>query len=126
MSVARIFVMSLFTVLILSLGANGIVAAASGVSHEIHCADHHEQTYDHHSVAHAGNLESPNSMTSKTVQHDHETCMFHACPAMFAEDLDYKAEPYLLFTKLQYVDPLIQVVERTESLHRPPNTRSPG
>lgn len=122
MTVARIFVMALFAMLVLSLGTNGMAAAASAVSHEIHCANSHELTHGDHGIAHDRNLQTSESMISEAVQHGHETCMFHAYPAVFAEEVNYEAEPYLLSGKLQFIDPKMRVIEHTKSLHRPPNT----
>ena len=124
MTIARIFVMSLFAVIILSLGTNGIAAESSGVSHEIHCANSHELTHGDHGVEHNRNLESSDNVTSEAVQHDHETCMFHACPAMVAKEIDCSAESHLLFVRLQYLDPKLKPNERAENLLRPPRPQS--
>lgn len=115
MNVTRIFITSWVLVLVLTLGTNGIAIAASGVAHEINCADRH-------GVAHEETLQSPDHVASMAAEHDHESCMFHACPALFADAGNYQVEPHLLYTKLLFVDPPLRVIERVESLLRPPNT----
>ena len=122
MSFVRIFVVSLITALVLSLGTSGIAAAAGGVAHETHCAERLDQVHDHHGVAQEKNLKSLDRATPASAVHDHETCMIHACPALFPEAVNYQVEPYFLFAKLQFIDAPMQLIERVESLHRPPNT----
>ncbi len=108
-------------VLALSLGTNGITAETIGFSHVIDCAEVLGHTCEH-DAAHEGDIEPDADMTAVDTDRDNERCMFHACPAIFAEGVTYQAEPFLLLTKLQYNSETMQVIERVESLHRPPNT----
>lgn len=121
MSVMRIFITSWVFVFAFSIGINGIAAAASGVAHEIHCADRLDGA-DNLGADHGQKLHHIEDLATSDAEHDHESCMLHACPALFPEADKHEAEPHQLLTKLLFVDPPLQVFERVESLHRPPNT----
>lgn len=121
MNVTRIFLTSWLVVLVLSLGTNTIAATAAGVAHEINCADRHDRTHGH-DVAHEEFVQSSDNMMVMDADHDHETCMNHACPALFTNIGNYQVDPQLIYSKLLYFDPPLRVIERVESLHRPPST----
>ena len=121
MNVTRIFLTSWLVVLVLSLGTNTIAATAAGVAHEINCADRHDRTHGH-DVAHEEFVQSSDNMMVMDADHDQETCMNHACPALFINIGNYQVDPQLIYSKLLYFDPPLRVIERVESLHRPPST----
>lgn len=121
MNGTRIFLTSWLVVLILSLGTSAIASTVSGVAHEINCSDRHGQTHNH-DVDHKHSIDSSNKIVASETTHDHETCMVHACSAMFTEIAVFQADPRLTVSKLLHSDPPVRVIERVESLHRPPNT----
>ncbi|MDF1671629.1 MAG: hypothetical protein P1U83_18695 [Roseovarius sp.] len=121
MSLTRALITFWIFVVALSFGLNGIATAAGGVAHEIHCADRPDVAHDH-SADHGHELYHSEYLATSDVEHDHETCMFHACPALFPDADKNEAAPHQLLTRLHFVDPTLQKLERVESLHRPPNT----
>lgn len=122
MSVVRIFVVPLIAALVLSLGTSGIAADAGGVANEIHCEKRLDQVNKNHDLAHDKNQKTSDQEIPATAVHGHETCMNHACHALFPEAVSYQVEPYFLFAKRQFVDAPMRLIEPVESLHRPPNT----
>lgn len=121
MSLTRALITFWIFVVALSFGLNGIASAAGGIGHELNCTDHIDGSHKHSEV-HGQKPHQSVDLAGSDSEHDHESCMFHACPALSPGADIHEAVPHQLLTKILFIDPRLQVFERVESLHRPPNT----
>ena len=107
--------------LIFAIGGNGVAMALEGVDAQENCVhaietDLREATAG---IAHTHEMDGSHHTFS---QHDHDTCMLHACPAMFSEHENTVNLAGTLLATMTMQDHTLHVVARAESLHRPPNT----
>lgn len=116
--------------LICALGTNGIAFAASNVAHQTHCNDAVVDTanvtavgetlgHNHEQVGHAH--ENQGLVAQHTMpDHDHETCMMHACPALSVEAQKLRCLAGVLLVKVSWPEESILVLEFADGLKRPP------
>ena len=113
----QIFVMAL----IFAVGANGVAMASSDVINQEHCvhavSDADQIAHDHDN--HAANHENSNDAVP---EHDHETCMIHGCSAVAYDAHGPVEMPVFLSAVLTATEHEFMVLERSETLLRPPNT----
>ncbi len=111
--------------LIVALASNGVVMASSGVMHQEHCvqASADEAQTAHNSAHSAVDHANHDAATGDTaLDHDHETCMTHACSAVAYDAHGSVAIPMSLSAATASIAHELVALERAESLLRPPNT----
>lgn len=117
----RIFVVFLTVAIALTISVNGIATAAGSVTHEIHCLEHHGLEHEHE-AGFGTDLQTSGDVEAADKEHEHDSCMFHACSAVFTESLERPAPFHNVIADLHDTASRLRVVERVENLHRPPNT----
>ncbi|MFD1160482.1 hypothetical protein [Roseovarius aestuarii] len=107
--------------LIFSVGANGVVMASNDVLHQKNCihtsVDETPLAHDH--SGHADHAEASNDAAP---EHDHNTCMMHACSAVVCEVHGAFAAPIFLSAVLTVTEQPLTPLGLAESFLRPPNT----
>ncbi len=113
----------LMTALVIMTGANGIAMASNEIEHQKHSvhaisdtmqdmAVNDGQVHDH------GDIPAGHSMPD----HDHETCMIHACSALSTE-MSVADEPHgVLLTTLVWPENSLIGPAHTDDLQRPPRS----
>lgn len=117
----RIIFQTFLLSLIMAMAANGMAMASNSVMHQgqcAHAASDATQTapmvMDHtHQTATSGETAS---------DHDHETCMMHACSAVAYESHGAFAISVLLSAAIASNEKELVALERADGLLRPPNT----
>ncbi|WP_143076340.1 hypothetical protein [Roseovarius lutimaris] len=115
--IARVVILAL----ILAIGSNGVAIASSSIEHQESCVDA-AQGDAFHVTPDDGHDHEINMSSHNVPEHDHDTCMSHAGPALFPETNRPQYLPVSLLDRLHMQDHSVNVVVRAESLHRPPNT----
>jgi hypothetical protein len=123
MAMMRQMVVLLMTALVIMTGANGIAMASNEIEHQKHCAKaigvsvQDMATNDGHAHDHA-DIATRHAMP----EHDHETCMIHACQALSPE-MSVDEEPHgVLVTTLVWPETTLIGPTRTDDLQRPPKS----
>lgn len=118
--------------LIFALSTNGMALAASNVAHQTHCIDAFGETADvtmldetlehnHEQVDHSHEIQG--LAAKHTVpDHNHETCMMHACPALSIEAAKLRVLAEILLMKMSWHEESVLVLELSDGLKRPPKT----
>lgn len=113
---------TLLLALIVALASNGVVMASSGVKHQDNCVEASADGVHtaHNSVHSAVDYANHDAATGDTASdHDHETCMTHACSAVAYDAHGSVAIPMAVTALIAHE---LVALERAESLLRPPNT----
>ncbi len=120
MKLRGIFQTFLFA-LIFAVGANGVVMASNDVMHQKHCVhanvDQALTTHDH-----AGHSDHHETSNDAAPEHDHNTCMMHACSAVVNEAYGTVALPVFLSSAQRAPEIELTALERVDGPLRPPNT----
>ncbi len=121
----RLFLLALIFLFLLALifavGANGVVMASNDVMHQKNCihtsADDIPSDHAHH-----GHSDHQDSADNATPEHDHETCMMHACSAVTIEAHGAGEIPIALSAVLAAAEHELTPLGLAENFLRPPNT----
>jgi ABC-type Zn2+ transport system substrate-binding protein/surface adhesin len=112
---------SFLLTLIFAVGANSVVMASGTVMGQEHCLQTGaEDAQTGH--AHADNTDHDESTGNSASDHDHETCMMHACSAIAYEAHGPVEMPLTLSVVLSADAHEFIKFENRDSLLRPPNT----
>jgi len=113
----------LITALVITTGANNVAMASNEIEHQKHCAHAIVDTVqdmaanDGHAHDHA-DIAKRHAMPD----HDHETCLIHACPALSPELSVADERHGVLLTTLVWPETTLIGPARTDDLQRPPKS----
>ena len=130
MDVLRHLLACLTLALIFALSTNGFALAANDVAHQTHCIDAfgeigQDPVVDQaHGRGHMPTDHEHEGLAAKHTMpdHDHETCLMHACPALSIEAAKLLVLADVLLMKVSWSEQPLHALERPDGLKRPPKT----
>ena len=127
MSWLRYMMSCLAGAVIVALVLGNVAMAANAVGHNAHCVDAIDDTvgetasYETHDHAHDHSNDQAALMDLHAASdHDHETCMMHACPALSPEPVNLTRLSGVFLARLIWPDRALLAPVRAEGLKRPP------
>ncbi len=121
MHLLRHLLSCLSVALIIALSTNGIAMAANDFGHQAHCVDAYVGS-SHATDAHQSHDHNGLAAQHAAPDHDHETCMMHACPALSTEAVKLGELADTILTKLVWPERPLQALEHPDGLKRPPKS----
>lgn len=114
----------LVVAIILTLSVNGVAVAANAIGHQTHCLEALGEISHDAMPAHAHEHEHAHAIAAQHAipDHDHETCMTHACPALSGDALALGEHADTHFAKLIWPEVPLHIMERPDGLKRPPKS----
>lgn len=113
----------LMTALVIVTGAHGIAMASNEIEHQKHCVHAISEEMDN-VAANDGHVHDHADISTRhsVPDHDHETCMIHACPALSPESSVAHERHGVLLTTLVWPENSLIAPAHTDDLQRPPRS----
>lgn len=121
MNHVRHIISVLVIAIVFAMTLNGVAAAANDPLHQAHCVDAFGETAEYDAAEHSHDHDGF-AAKHATPGHDHETCMMHACPALAAETIKFRAFAETLMATLSWPETPLHALERDDGLKRPPKS----
>ena len=125
MHLMRYLLSCLVISLIVAISSGGVAMAANDLGHQTHCMTAVDETSHDTNAKHTHNHAHDHDglVTQHAApEHDHETCMMHACPALFADATFLAEAADTLLAKLSWPEQPLLALERADGLKRPPKS----
>jgi hypothetical protein len=117
----RVIFQTFLLALIVAIAANGVAMASNSVMNQDHCVHSASDAADSATMA-MDHANHPATNGDMSPDHDHETCMMHACSAVAYEAHGAFAISVLPSAAIAVNEHPLVALERADSPLRPPNT----
>ena len=117
----RVTFQTFLLALIVAIAANGVAMASNVVMHQDNCA-HAASDSPYAAPMVMDHASQPAASGETAPDHDHETCMMHACSAVAYEASEAVVISVLLSAAIVSKEQELVALNRANGLLRPPNT----
>lgn len=123
MNLTRHVLSCLVIVTIVALGTNGMAMAANDVQHQAHCVNASGETTEDARSDHDHEHGHDDMVAQHTASdHDHDTCMIHACPALSVDTIKLSKLSDTFSDNLNWPEHPLLALELADGLFRPPKS----
>lgn len=123
MQLTRHVLSCLVIAMIVALGTNGMAMAANDVQHQAHCVIASGETSQDARSYHDHEHDHDDMVAQHTASdHDHDTCMIHACPVLSVDTIKLGELSDSFPDKLSWPEHPLLAPALADGLYRPPKS----
>lgn len=123
MHLTRHVLSCLVIAIIVALGTNGMAMAANDVQHQAHCVNASGETSQDAGSDRDHEHDHDGMVAEHTASdHDHDTCMIHACPALSVDTIKLVELLDTFSDKLSWPEHPLLALALADGLYRPPKS----